>query len=314
MTRFAKAFLRERLEGKIHVAVFGKHPAWTDHIDDLGVTTESLAMAKRLLYLEGIAGQLASGAWDRIEKSGQALDFDHRFVWRRGEQALVGAIWASRDGKGRTRFPIVICAHIPGGGAVPVYLSSIELLGLECRSAASQEAVRDFQSRTCAELNIRTYSDPAPPTSLALDDKDRSADLILEALIGLASGLKRVPQRGFGNRRAGTHLRVASVSPQPPKNLEFWLGYLERRVAARQPHLVMAGSAGSPVDLILGEPEPNDFFCLRANEAVLPPWRCDARDRVRFEAEAIEYLHSRGIGLRLAPTRRRSWLARFLVN
>ena len=161
MTPFAKAFLRDSLEGKIHVAVFGKHPAWTDHIDDLGVTTESLAMAKRLLYLEGIAGQLASGAWDRIEKSGQALDFDHRFVWRRGEQALAGAIWASSDGKGRTRFPIVICAHIPDGGAVRVYLPSIELLGLECRSATNQEAVRDFQSRMCAELNIRTSSDPA---------------------------------------------------------------------------------------------------------------------------------------------------------
>ena len=311
MTRFSKAFLRDRLEGKIHVAVFGKHPAWTDHIDDLGVTTESLAMAKRLLYLEGITGQLASGAWDRIEKSGQALDFDHRFVWRRDKQAIVGAIWASSDGKGRTRFPIVICAHIPDGDVVPVYLPSVERLGLECRSAATQEAVRDFHSRTCAELNARMFSDPAPPTSLAMDDKDRSEDLILEALIGLASGLKRVSQRGFANRRVGAHLRVASVSSQVPKNLEFWLGYLERRVAARQPHLVMVGSGGSPADLIIGEPEPNDFFYLRASEAVLPPLRCDARDRPKFEAEAIEYLHSRGIGLGLVPTRRRSWLGKF---
>lgn len=311
MTRFSNAFLRDRLEGKIHVAVFGKHPAWTDHIDDLGVTTESLAMVKRLLYLEGIAGQLASGAWDRIEKSGQALDFDHRFVWRRDKQAIVGAIWASSDGKGRTRFPIVICTHITGEDPVPVFLPSVERLGLECRSAATQEAVRDFHNRTCAELNTRTGSDPAPATGLALDDQDRSADLILEALIGLASGLKRGLQRGFGNRRVGAHLRVASVSPQAPKNLEFWLGYLERRVAVRQPHLVMVGSAGLPVDLILGEPEPNDFFYLRANEAVLTPLRCDARDRPRFEGEAIEYLHSRGIGLRLVPTRRRSWLDRF---
>jgi len=316
MTRFFKAFLRDRLEDRVHAAVFGKHPAWDDHIDDIGLVTESLALAKRLLYLEGIAGQLASGAWDRIESSGQAMDFDHRFVWCRDKQAIVGAIWASTDGKGRTRFPMVICtqAEGSGAGAVRSFLLPIERLGLQCKSVASQEAVRDFHSRTCAELNIRAFSAPAPLAGLALDDKDRSEELILEALVGLASGLKRVRARGFGNRRVGAHVRVESISPQAAKNLEFWSDYLEQRVNPDEPRLVMVGSAGLPVDLITGEPEPKDFFCLRANDAVLPPSRCDARDRVKFEAEAIEYLHSRGIALRLVPSRRKSWLARLLVN
>jgi hypothetical protein len=312
MTHFARVFLRERLDGRIHLAAFGKHPAWIDHIDDLGVTTESLAMAKRFLYLEGIAGQLASGAWDRIERSGQAMDFDHRFVWCREKQAIVGAIWASSDGKGRTRFPMVICAQAEGSGsgAFSLYLLPVERLGLQCKSVASQEAVRDFHSRTCAELNVRTFSAPAPPPRLALDNKDRSEELILEALIGLASGLKRVRARGFGNRRIGAHVRVESISQRAAKNLEFWSGYLEQRVNTQGPHLVIVGSTGSPVDLIIGEPEPKDFFCLRANETVLPPSRYDARDRPRFEAEAIEYLQSCGIALNVVPSRR-SWLARF---
>jgi hypothetical protein len=147
-----------------------------------------------------------------------------------------------------------------------------------------------------------------------LDDKDRSEELILEALIGLASGLKRVRARGFGNRRVGAHVRVESISPQVAKNLKFWSGYVEQRVNTRQPHLVMVGSAGSPVDLIIGEPELNDFFCLRANETVLPPSHCDARDRPSFEAEAIGYLHSRGIALSLVPSRRKSWLAKLLLD
>ena len=84
---------------------FGKHPAWDDHIDDIGLSTETLVLTKQLLYSEGIATQLASGAWDQIEKSGNAIEFDHRFVWGRDQQAVVGAIWASADRKGTHPIP-----------------------------------------------------------------------------------------------------------------------------------------------------------------------------------------------------------------
>jgi len=80
MSRFLKIFLRAPLTAGIEVAGFGKHPAWDDHIDDIGLNTETLVLAKRLLYSEGIASQLASGAWDQLEKSGNAIEFDHRFV------------------------------------------------------------------------------------------------------------------------------------------------------------------------------------------------------------------------------------------
>jgi hypothetical protein len=309
MNRFAKAFLRDHLDGRVHVAVFGKHPAWTDHIDDLGLTTESLALAKRFLYSEGIAGRLASGAWDRIESAGQAVEFDHRFVWSRDEEAIVGAIWASSDGKGRARFPMVICAQagIAGDRAIDLYLAPVERLGLQCKSVTSQEAVRDFHSRAWADLNVRTLSDSPPPVNFTLDDKNRSEDLVLEALIGLANELNRTTR--FGDRKGRAHFRVASVSAQAKKNLEFWSGFLERRTNIHQPYLVIAGEAGPPVDLIIGEPEPKDFFCLRANETVLPPLRSDARGKAKFEAEARDYLVSCGMALRAGPSRKGSWMA-----
>ena len=73
MSRFLKVFLRVPLRAGIEVAGFGKHPAWDDHIDDIGLNTETLVLAKQLLYSEGIATQLASGAWDQLEKSGNAI-------------------------------------------------------------------------------------------------------------------------------------------------------------------------------------------------------------------------------------------------
>ena len=88
MTRFQKVFLRDPLHGRVILAGFGKHPAWDDHIDDIGLETESLVIAKRVIYSEGIASQISSGAWKQLENSGRAMDFDHRFVWGRSDQSL----------------------------------------------------------------------------------------------------------------------------------------------------------------------------------------------------------------------------------
>src|SRR6201996_8367037 len=112
MSRFLKVFLRDPIGAGIQLAAFGKHPAWDDHLDDIGLNTETLVLTKQLLYSEGIATQLASGAWDQIEKSGNAIEFDHRFVWSCDQQSVVGAIWTSADRKGRTRFPLVICGQV----------------------------------------------------------------------------------------------------------------------------------------------------------------------------------------------------------
>src|ERR1700731_2562237 len=145
MSRFLKVFLRDPLSARVQVAGFGKHPAWDDHIDDIGLTTETLVLTKQLLYSEGIASQLASGAWDQIEKSGNAIEFDHRFVWGRDQQAIVGAIWSSADRKGRTRFPLVICAQagFTGARSVDLLFDPIERLGVVCRKAKTQEETRE---------------------------------------------------------------------------------------------------------------------------------------------------------------------------
>jgi len=37
MSRFVKMFLRDRLKETARLAGLGKHPAWDDHIDDLGL-------------------------------------------------------------------------------------------------------------------------------------------------------------------------------------------------------------------------------------------------------------------------------------
>ena len=121
MSDFYKRFLTEdgrRLDPEsgryIALAAFGKHPGWDDHIEDLGLETESLNLAKRVLYVQGVGGQIDRGAWEKLKEEQRIPAFNHTFVWRRGGAFLIGRMWSSSDGKGRTRYPMIVCAHCVG--------------------------------------------------------------------------------------------------------------------------------------------------------------------------------------------------------
>ncbi|HXD01138.1 MAG TPA: hypothetical protein VN048_17505, partial [Verrucomicrobiae bacterium] len=90
------------------LGAFGKHPGWDDHVEDLGMETETLALARKVLYVEGVGGQIDKGAWEKLTPALRLDDFNHTFVWCRSNQFLIGRIWSSVDGKGRTRYPMVV--------------------------------------------------------------------------------------------------------------------------------------------------------------------------------------------------------------
>ena len=225
MSRFLKVFLRDPLNDRIQVAGFGKHPAWDDHIDDMGLNTETLVLTKQYLYSEGIANQLASGAWDQIEKSGNVIEFDHRFVWGRDQQAIVGAIWSSADRKGRTRFPLVICAQagFTGSRSVDLLFDPIERLGTLCRKAKTQEEIREAFSHAQMEINYGIL----PPM-----DDNLFSELMIQTRNQFCRHSLLFPQ-GWETRRprettksSRSHFRLATISSRPKDNLRFWSAYL----------------------------------------------------------------------------------------
>jgi hypothetical protein len=314
MTRFFKVFLRDHLDGRMHVAGFGKHPAWDDHIDDIGLETETLAIAKQLLYSQGIASQLASGAWDQIETTNRCIEFDHRFVWARKGQALVGTILASSDGKGRARFPMVVCiqAEMSALQAINLYLTFAESLGRRCKAATSRQLFRESLQGACGELN--TF--PAiPGIQTRSPHSDFQADDAVVRVLGHLSETLRSTR--FGGMRAGgrnsVSFRLPAISLQTVENLEFWTGYLELCTRLEIPYLAVASIGKSPVDLIVGEPAPNDFFCLRANETALPLTQAESRSgrTAESETQARVYLESFKLGPAADMTTRRSWWSQF---
>jgi hypothetical protein len=312
MTRFPKVFLREPLNGKVHVAGFGKHPAWDDHIDDLGLDTETLVLTKQLLYSQGIATQLASGAWDQIEKSRNAIEFNHRFCWSRKCQTIAGAIWASSDGKGRTRFPMIICAQadFEGWRAIDQLLGPIDQMGMHSKSAKTPTEFRELLTRLEVELFGLLRSSPGGEPSFEMSESQQIS--ILPELVTLAAGLKTKAYRGWHEsvRPNGSHFRMASSLPGPGRNLSFWSAYLAALEIPSSPPCLAIAADGKPwVDLIVGEPVDNDFFCLRANQTALPAtWlEIGESDRRKVESAARGFLQASRLGHIPPAAQQRSW-------
>jgi hypothetical protein len=299
MTRFLKSFLRDRLNESVHLAGFGKHPAWDDHIDDLGLTTETLVIIRRVLYSEGIAGQVSSGAWNRLEENGQALEFDHRFVWSREAQSVVGGIWASSDGKGRAHFPMIVCLQIGVNSwrAIHTFLPAVEDLGVVCKMTRDQPKFRGAFAEAQLRLSSNARSDwdtKIAPSDLA----GQREQAILSGMIALSQGLKKCRKSGLREGDGSLHFRLPAISAQTRESLEFWAGFLETRFDLRVPCLTIASSGLGPVDIIAGEPQANDFFCLRAAVTSLPMTQPSTWDRHLADAqmEAQVYLRSFGLG------------------
>ena len=306
MTRFQKVFLRDPLHGRVILAGFGKHPAWDDHIDDIGLETESLVIAKRVIYSEGIASQISSGAWNQLQNSRRAMDFDHRFVWGRSDQSIVGGLWASTDGKGRALFPMVVCLQSDGKSldAVGRFLNTIDTLGRAWKQERTKEGVHAARNRAVEEV-AAAYQ--IAPTEMFSEICDPDESVMLPALLTLSAGL--YGSRANESSTKGTHLRLPGIAARATQNLGFWAGYVDRHRGLTLPYLAIAPAGKRFVDLIPGEPQAESFFCLRADDMALPQtWiRTERSVARRFEAGAREYLHTFRLGSAAPDQQRVSW-------
>jgi hypothetical protein len=94
------------------------------------------------------------------------------------------------------------------------------------------------------------------------------------------------------------HFRLPAISTRAKESLEFWAGYLETRIRFNFPCLTIASAGFGPVDVIAGEPDGDDLFCLRASETSLPMSRLTPSDKhlADLQLEAKVYLRSFELG------------------
>ncbi|HEY5814000.1 MAG TPA: hypothetical protein VIT23_15270 [Terrimicrobiaceae bacterium] len=309
MSKFLKSFLHEgqglfsrKTKAQAYLGAFGKHPGWDDHIDDIGLETESLLLAKQILYVDGIGGQINSGDWEKLGEQQRLAEFKHIFAWKRGNAFLLGKIWSSRDGKNRTQYPMIVCAHFQGiffESAVAKVLQTLDSVEYLCKSTSSAEEVRNIIQRTREELRQSFVGVDNPPY-------DTKSDLpaFLERLgIGrnqeglyrivyyfqnqLACYLAGLKQSGGGPLRPG-QIRLPAVPESAADTLIFWSRLLESQFDKEVPILLTLPLQEAWVDATFGEPGPRECYSLRATPEVLSltneiPYKIDEEFRTAHQ-------------------------------
>src|SRR4051794_40311045 len=91
---------------QVFAGAFGKHPAWNDHVPDLGLHHPALVDFKRVLY-EGITGNVDNGQWDKLQQASKIVSFGHSLLYRFAGGTILGRLWYSKDGKGRDAYPMI---------------------------------------------------------------------------------------------------------------------------------------------------------------------------------------------------------------
>ncbi len=268
---------------KVFVAAFGKHPGWDDHIDDIGLETDILITAKRILYVQGIGGNIDSGSWSNLQENQQIEDFNHVFVWCMGRSIIVGRLWSSRDGKGRTSYPMVVCVQccqlslewifeniLPG--LERIEKTCVETTSADGVRAAIKNARKEFcqlahQCPPCADV-LQIHSDALTKIAECFEAGGNHEGL-LRILYHIEREVERYKPDTVDSKKTKTlTMRPASlrVPASPPPMLEavrWWMSFLFDMLGVNTPLLILMPQKNAWIDIIIGEPAVAQLYCLR---------------------------------------------------
>ncbi len=273
---------------RVFLAAFGKHPGWNDHIDDLGLETDLLVRLKRTLYLDGIGGNVDSGAWEKLTEGQRLEGFDHQFFYYAGRDPVVGRMWSSMDGKGRARYPMVVCAHcsgLPFSWVLDQVLPRLEYMRTRCVNATSSLAVKSILDDARRQLRDLTQqfdvssSDSGMPEG-ALAAMARCPEMgkdhigLLRILYKIEQGMPADSGRdGQPTTRVvqgGLHVRVPACGDSPSKTIRLWLSFLLEELDSSNPLILLLPAGESWIDILMGQPGAKEFYCLRASLEAVP--------------------------------------------
>jgi len=268
------------VEPRLTLAAFGKHPGWNDHIPGIGIETETLARIKQTLYVDGIGGQIDSGAWEKLNPEKRADGFDHTFLWiQRGHLAL-GRLWSSTDGKGRSKYPMVLCLDSEGVSsafALTILLPGLENLCGACKMAASAEQVtedcRMAQERFWAQLG-RGAPPIETPNAAALRRQFLEHREFRPDRIGLQRVLYELASfsggTSSGSNAGSRHVRVPMAADSQAEALLLWSDFIDLAVSPGTAVLLICRHGVDWLDAVIGEVQGPDFFFLQASLKALP--------------------------------------------
>lgn len=268
------------------VAAFGKHPGWDDHIDDIGLETDIIIAVKRILYVQGIGGNIDSGSWDKLQENQPIEEFKHTLAWCMDGNLIVGRLWSSRDGKGRTSYPMVVCVQccqLPLEWVLKNILPLLERVEETCAATTSASDVRLTIENAQKELRQLTQQcEPSP--ILPAVRTDVMAKLIKypemggpnhQGLLRILYHIEREVGRDHLDTPKGanfrpTLLRIPIYPPPVIESVPLWINFLLTKFGINTSVLLLMPLQKQWMDIIIGEPTHLQLYCMRASLRVIP--------------------------------------------
>ncbi|CAN5806411.1 hypothetical protein BH11PLA1_BH11PLA1_17790 [soil metagenome] len=275
---------------RVQVAAVGKHPAWDDHIDDIGLATPELVQARRTFYAEALAGNVDSTSWGAPDQPAPdwVIAFGHALLWRTAPATwIAGRLWPSRDGRHRTRYPMIVlaqCDNLPLTWITGVALPRLERLQQACSEAEQQAQVAAAVAACQQEL-------AAAAAGAAPEDEPAATRLALERILAgpLAEGTRTalyraqyqiereltgaaaVPSRAGSAGVRGRHIRLPALADAPHESLALWARYLGAQLPLADQLLLLAPLNHGWVDVIAGSLDAATLAPLRIGAERMPP-------------------------------------------
>lgn len=265
---------------RIYLGAFGKHPGWNDHFD-LGLETESLVAAKRLLYEQGIRAEIEAQAWEKLPEADRLPEFDHWFLWLRPRECLLGCFWSSRDGKGRSLYPLVLCAHLVDLPLSWAWSTVIPMLQYEIaaiKAASTAGRVVSTLAETLDDLR-KQHPDSSSREAAGLVGTAGLSSLaqmirkdnfllypiyndIVDRFTPFAPGVCNF--RSLSQSPRAQSMRLPAINGSVTDTLNAWSGFLLSELDPGVPLLAIMPTGGEWADFTLGQPTNGDLFCVRA--------------------------------------------------
>ncbi len=257
---------------------FGKHPAWSEHEQNLGESSDVLLRLRDRLYWEGILKHAKT--WESLSAEARC-EVDHWLVWARGSSVVVGRIVASADASGRKAVPFIVVAQVNGCAldlVIRRLFPALDEFTQRCHKLPNRKAVEAAFSSEQAALESQLSNDNPAPESLGPTTAERAAFTALADWdpqgVALGRLLYKVESTwaAFAPLRdgrapkcqAGVALRVPSAPGQVAGSVLLWEEFVNALVHRDIPRLYLVPACQDWLDLVVGDFEASHFLGLQS--------------------------------------------------
>lgn len=267
----------QETNSRLHLALFGKHPCWNDHMEDYGLRTPSLLEFKRRMYSEGIGGRLDAGAWFNLAPEHRLEAFDHELLWTGATGVIFAVIWHSTDAGGRAAYPMCAAAHFLTSrlpAKVGPVFAALQEVAQDCRDAQQREAIAAAQSSGVDRL-IQAARSLVPMSAQTWDRTCREDFMKHDSFGSNGDGFSRL----FYALTEAQNLNPASRNTccyrltdggADTESLTLWQTLLRSQLDPAASLLTCRCRSQHWVDAMAGDFAAAEFFRLKAGPGELP--------------------------------------------